>query len=193
MGKSADDWLWAYVDILLVTVFALSAYALLALSSINPRTDQNTVTVSPPGSVAVAIAWPEGPGDVDLWVTGPGQDKATGYSNRSGKLFSLLRDDRGIDGELSPVNMENAFARSTPAGEYIINVHGYSLPLGAVSVFVEVSYGASADAMKLLVATKLDLRQDQERTVVRFTLDNNGQVVPGSAHQVFKKLRSKGK
>jgi hypothetical protein len=168
------------------------ALAVLILPSLNPPV-ASTNAVKPPGSIAIAIAWPDGPADVDLWVSGPGEPIAVGYSNKAGKLFSLLRDDTGVDGDMSPLNMENAFARATPAGEYVVNIHGYSLPFGTTKVYVEVSLGRSADSMKLLVSTELELRYQQERTVIRFKLDERGQVVPGSVNNVFKALRSSRK
>jgi hypothetical protein len=107
-----------------------------------------------------------------------------GYSRKSGAIWALLRDDMGIVNDVSPINCESAFARATPAGEYVINVHGYSLP-GAMSVHIEVSFDGS-----LLVSTNMDLKPRQERTVVRFTLDGQGKIVSGSQSQVFKPLRS---
>lgn len=169
----------------------LAAVIVIVLTQVNPPAVSNPA-IKPPGSIAVSIAWQQGPVDVDLWVTGPGQDKATGYSNRSGKLFSLLRDDLGTAGDTSPVNMENAFARETPAGEFVINVHCYSCS-GLTTVHVEVALGSNADNMHLLVNTDLELRPKQERTVVRFRLDADGRVVPGSVNSVYRELRSAGK
>lgn len=183
----------AFRDILYLIAFMYLLLVVIVLPALNPPADPTTKSVTPPGNMAVSIAWPAGPSDVDLWVHGPNQAQATGYSNRSGKLWSLLRDDLGIDGDLSPINMENAFARSTPAGEYAVNIHGYSLPFGPVKVFVEVSMGAQADRMKTLVSTEIELRNREERTVVRFKLDGNGNVVPGSVNQIFLPLRSSKK
>lgn len=193
MRRASDSWLWAFVDQLLIGSFTFMALAVLILPSLNPPAVANPEATRPPGSIAVAIAWPDGPADVDLWVLAPGEPIAVGYANKSGKVFSLLRDDTGVDGDMSPLNMENAFARATPAGEYVVNIHGYSLPFGTTKVYVEVSLGRSADSMKLLVSTELELRHQQERTVIRFRLDERGQVVSGSVNNVFKALRSSRK
>ncbi len=166
----------------------LTAIIVIVLTQVNPKAKPTEDLAKPPGAIAISIAWPQGATDVDLWVTGPGEEKAVGYSNKAGVLFSLLRDDLGVTNDSGPLNLENAFARDMPAGEYTINIHGYSIPDGTVKVHIEVSLGR--ESMHLLVNTDMDIRQKQERTVVRFSLDDKGRVVPGSVNQVFKPLRS---
>ncbi|MGO4560953.1 hypothetical protein [Mesorhizobium sp. 2RAF21] len=174
-------------DLLMNMLLGLTALVVLVLAQINPAAKSNEET-KPPGNIAVMISWPVGPIDVDLWVTGPGEPVAVGYSNKQGKLWSLLRDDMGTTGDVSPINMENAFARATPAGEYVVNVHGYSLPTGPVPVYVEASLNG-----RLLVKTNIDLQPKQERTVIRFRLDGEGRLIEGSENRVFKPLREVGK
>lgn len=184
-------WLFAFVDVLLVLTFVLSAFAFLVLPQINPPADA-AKSIPPPGNLAISIAWPAGNDDVDLWATGPGQDIATGYSHKAGKLISLLRDDLGITNDASPINAENAFARETPAGEYAINIHGFRLT-GPVMVHVEVALGRSAEAMTLLVSAEILVQPGQEITVIRFRLDGDGNVIRGSENRVFRPLREAGK
>lgn len=160
--------------VLIVLVIALSVAAKAAIEHIEP-----------PGQIAVLVCWPEGSIDVDTWADAPGQDIATGYSAKSGKVWSLLRDDLGTSNDSAVANCESMFARSTPAGEFVINIHGYSLPTGPVTVHVEVALNTS-----LLVNTDLELRAKQERTVVRFSIDHDGRIVPGSVSSVYKPLRS---
>ncbi len=166
----------------------LTAVIVIVLTQVNPKAKPTEENAKPPGAIAVSIAWPAGNIDVDLWVSGPGEKKAVGYSNKAGVLFALLRDDLGVTNDSGPLNLENAFARDLPAGEYVINIHGFSIGAGSVRVHVEVALGR--ESMQLLVNTDLDIRQKQERTIVRFTLDDQGRVVPGSVNQVFKALRS---
>lgn len=174
-------------DLLMNMLLGLTALVVLVLAQINPVV-KSADSAKPPGAIAVSIAWPAGNIDVDLWVTGPGEKKAVGYSNKSGVLFSLLRDDLGVTNDSGPLNLENAFARDLPAGEYIINIHGFSIGTGSIPVHIEVSLGHGS--MQLLVNTDMEIRQKQERTVIRFTLDDQGKVVPGSVNQVYKPLRS---
>lgn len=172
------------------------AFCLLILILILPfiRDPQTPVppTVPPPGNLAVMIAWVPGPIDVDLWLTGPGQDIATGYSHKGGKLISLLRDDRGIINDASPVNVENAFARETPSGEYAINVHCFACS-GPTVVYVEVALGRSAAGMSLVFKGSVEIRPKEERTVIRFRLDGKGNVILGSVNHVYRPLREAGK
>lgn len=170
-------------DLLMNMLLGLTALVVLVLAQINPVAKNNPDTLPPPGNIAVLMCWPAGATDVDLWLGAPG-DKSVGYSRKSGLVWSLLRDDMGTVNDASPVNCESAFARATPAGEYIVNAHGYSLT-ESVNVHVEVSLNGS-----LLVTTDMALKPKQERTIIRFTLDGQGKLVAGSQSQVFKPLRS---
>lgn len=181
-------WLFAYIDLALALVALLFTVQFFLILSVNPKADANPEAMKPPGSIAVLACWPEGPTDIDLWADAPGQNVPTGYSAKSGLVWSLLRDDLGNSLDSSPANCESLFARSTPAGEFVINLHGYSLPKGPVTVRVDVSLNAM-----LLISADVDIRPKQERTVIRFTLDGAGKIIPGSVNQVFKKLRSANK
>jgi hypothetical protein len=161
----------------------LTAVIVIVLTQVNPKA-KDQEALPPPGTIAVQACWPNGPTDVDLWVFGPKDDKAIGYSRKSGPVWSLLFDDMGTVNDDGPTNCEDAFARSTPAGEYIINVHGYSLP-APLAVSVKISLNGS-----LLDKTSLELRPKQERTVLRFKLDGQGKLIDGSENRVFKAIRS---
>lgn len=174
-------------DLLLSMLLRLTALVVFLVMAVNPEAAEDVDKIAPPGSIAVSIAWDQGPGDVDLWVMGPG-DGPTYYKRRAGKLFSLLRDDRGIDGDTSPLNYENAYSRSLEPGEYVINVHGYSIS-GEKRVHVEVAIGKTADQMRVLLSTDVGVRPGQELTVVRFRIGLDGEVVPDSIHRVFKSLK----
>jgi hypothetical protein len=160
---------------------------LATLLLINPPVSDGTTL--PPGNLMVSIAWPEGNDDVDLWVDAPGQAKPVGYSNRGGAVWNLLRDDLGNGADGTPLNYENAYARGLPAGEYIVNLHGYRTA-GSVPVDVEVRIGGVGKSMALVWSGKIAVRNKQEITAVRFRIDAEGRVVPGSATHIFKALRS---
>lgn len=176
-------WLFGHVDLLLSLVSLLLSSLFFVLLSVNPPAKPNPDSLPPPGNIAVLVCWAPGPVDVDLWLGAPG-DKSVGYSRKSGTIWALLRDDMGIVNDVSPINCESAFARATPAGEYVVNIHGYSLP-ETLPVHIEVSLSG-----RLLVSTDMALKPKQERTIIRFTLDAKGDLVPGSQSQVFKPLRS---
>jgi hypothetical protein len=68
----------------------------LMMTVMNPPAKSSEADGVPaPGNVIIEAQWPDKlDADVDLWVQGPG-DRPVGYSNKSGRLFNLLRDDLG--------------------------------------------------------------------------------------------------
>lgn len=169
-----------YVDFLFLLVLA---FVLL----INPPTNDGEVAA--PGNMTVAITWPAGPQDVDLWMRGPGE-RPVGYSNKSGRVHNLLRDDLGVNGDILPANMEHGYSRGVPAGEYVYAAHCYSCGK-PVTVNFEIRKGAPGARQKLLFQGAVTLQPAQERALVRFRLDVNGNVVPGSVSEVAESLRGK--
>jgi hypothetical protein len=181
-------------DVIFLALAGFVAVVLLLLPHLNPPATANEGTPAP-GNVIVELNWPsEIDADVDLWVEAPG-DVPVGYSNKGGTIFNLLRDDLGKQADVTDINYEVSYSRGVPAGEYIVNVHLYrdmsgQLPLPATVV---VSVKASSDvAAKRILSSKVTLtHQGQETTVFRFTLDEQGQLVPGSVYDLPKPLRSK--
>ncbi|MDW9650772.1 hypothetical protein GOB33_22050 [Sinorhizobium meliloti] len=172
------------IDVLFGFMFALVVYIVILIAQINPPTDPQ---ITPPGNLVASAAWPAGAIDIDLWVSAP-DDKPVGYPNKSGKVFSLLRDDLGTSNDSTSLNYESAFTRGLPDGEYVINIKCFGCA-GKVPVDVSVEVrlvegGAVWTGVVTLVAEK------QERTAIRFRL-RDGKVVAGSASSVFKPL-SKG-
>lgn len=171
-------------DLLMNMLLGLTALVVLVLAQINPIAKQDE-SLPPPGTIAVLACWPPGPIDVDVWVSDPKDTKPVGYSRKSGLVWSLLRDDMGIVNDDSPINCESAFARSTPAGEYVVNIHGYSILGPSVPVHVEVALNGA-----FLTKADMELRPKQERTVIRFKLDGQGNLVHGSENKVYKPVRA---
>lgn len=170
-------------DLLMNMLLGLTALVVLVLAQINPIA-KNQEALPPPGTIAVLACWPPGATDVDVWVSDPKDTKPVGYSRKAGLVWALLRDDMGIVNDDSPINCESAFARSTPAGEYVVNIHGYSLQ-APLTVHVEVALNGA-----FLTKADMELRAKQERTVIRFKLDGQGNLIPGSENKVFKAVRS---
>lgn len=181
-------------DVIFLALAGFVAVVLLLLPHLNPPATANEGTPAP-GNVIVELNWPSQiDADVDLWVEAPG-DVPVGYSNKGGTIFNLLRDDLGKQADVTDINYEVSYSRGVPAGEYIVNVHLYrdmsgQLPLPATVV---VSVKASSDvAAKRILSSKVTLtHQGQETTVFRFTLDDQGNLVPGSVYDLPKPLRSK--
>ena len=177
-----------YRDILLGMNLMLSVVLGLVLMSINPPA-VSADDAKQPGQMVISAGWQEGPIDVDLWVKGPSDDLAVGYSNRGGKLFNLLRDDLGLDGDGLPLNYENVYSRGLPAGEYTVNLHLYS-GQGPGPGGLEIRFGPVGDQTRLFLKKRVVLAaKGQEVTVVNFSLDAKGAVVPGSVNEVYRPLR----
>jgi hypothetical protein len=191
----------SFRDVLMVYLlgFVFIIWAMLAF--LNPPSNEQFA--EPPGNLAVYIEWDEGDIDVDLWVTGPGEPTPVGYSNKSGVLWNLLRDDLGLRPDMTPSNFENAYTRGLIPGEYIINVHCYkcqgeNLP---VHVSVEVSVkrddtsgmmidGRKPKVIDILATTQLKMLYDkQEKTAIRFRLTEEGDIVPGSMNNVYRRIK----
>jgi hypothetical protein len=183
-----------FQDKLFLLMMGFAAMVFMMLPHLNPpATDDQS---EPPGNVIVAIEWPPGNTDVDLWVTGPGEIVPVGYSNKSGLLWNLLRDDLGTSPDATPSNYENAYTRGVLPGEYIVNVHCYRCPILPVPVDVEISIqkeGANGakEPMKIIATTKVTLHEDHEElTAIRFELTKGGELVPGSMNHVYRELRA---
>jgi hypothetical protein len=178
-------------DFTLLMVLGFVSMVVWLLPYVNPPKTESDA--EPPGNVVVAITWPAGNTDIDLWVYGPGELNPVGYSNKGGVLFNLLRDDLGDMPDATPLNYENAYTRGVPAGEYIVNVHCYRCPIVPQKVHVEVSIndGKPGKGMRSITTTALALRANgEERTALRFKLDDKGGLVPDSLNAVFRPLRS---
>ncbi len=180
-------------DVIMLALLGFVTIVILLLPHLNPPVEANQPSY-PPGNVIVELRWPDDlDADVDLWVEAPG-DMPVGYSNKGGRIFNLLRDDLGHTNDATKLNYEVAYSRGIPAGEYTVNLHLYrsksrQLPIPAV---IAVSIKPDRDAALLpIVRVEVDLvRVGQEVTVVRFSLDASGRLVPGSIHDLPRELRS---
>lgn len=183
-------------DLITLALAGFVACIVVLLPHINPaKAKLRTESTEPPGNVVIEIRWPDSlDADVDLWVQGPG-DVPVGYSNKSGRLFNLLRDDLGHRSDLSGLNYEVAYSRGIVAGEYVVNLHLYrdqsgSLPI-PVTVVASVKPSAGESTRQLLATTIALEREGEERTAFRFRLDAHGNLVPGSVHDLPIALRAR--
>ncbi len=178
--------------------------AVMALPFVQPlqkKPDAKTEEVKSAGDMMVEIHWPDKVDiDIDLWVKSPDDERPVGYSNRAGKTFNLLRDDLGKSNDTTDRNFEMAYARGLPEGEYVINLHYFAdrEPGGIHEVPVDVVISTKnngpdklAGGMKQIIIRKAVLRVlGEEITVVRFTLDKNGELVKDSVNDFYQELRS---
>lgn len=150
--------------------------------------------VNPAGNIMVEIRWPDKMDvDVDLWVQSPEDIRPVGYSNRGGKIFNLLRDDRGNVEDPTELNYEVAYGRGLPVGEYTVNIHLYSNrhDVAEIPVTVVLSIQKEGDTqMHPVITRRAYLRVNgDEVTVMRFVTEKDGYVDPKSINDLFKSLR----
>jgi hypothetical protein len=181
-------------DVIMLALAGFVAMVVLLLPHLNPIGEAEKENTSPPGNVIVELSWPEElDADIDLWVEAPG-DRPVGYSNKGGSIFNLLRDDLGKRSDITGMNYEVSYSRGIPDGEYTVNVHLYrnKARVSPIPVTVVTSIKKTpSSTTRQLLASKIELvREGQELTVYRFKLESEGNLVPGSVHNLHRKLRA---
>ncbi len=192
-----DDNSTVFRDTVTIIAVVFICLFIIALPHINPKAKKDDNITEPAGNVIVNITWQDQiDADVDLWVKGPGDQHAVGYSNKNGVTFNLLRDDLGLIGDSTLLNYENAYTRGIKEGEYAVNVHMYSNRSSVWPIKVRIVVSVVTDvkgksASKEIVATDVELHRDgEERTAIRFRLKSNGDLVQGSLNTLHLPLRS---
>lgn len=178
-------------DFMLILVMGFIAMIVWLLPFIHDPAEENKA--DPPGTLAIAITWPPGDCDLDLWSLGPSEIRPVGYSNLGGTLFNLLRDDLGAMPDALGLNFEHAYSRGIVPGEYVFTAHAYRCPILPQTVKAEVTItdAKGQKQTRPLVTTSITLtRKGEEKTIIRFKLDADGKIVPNSMNQVPRKLRS---
>ena len=180
-------------DVIMLALAGFVAIVLLLLPHLNPPTKEDQDRPNP-GNLIVELRWPdELDADVDLWVQAVNH-QPVGYSNKGGRVFNLLRDDLGLQGDFSDLNYEVSFSRGVPAGNYAINVHLYRNKAGTYPVPVSIAVSLKRtpqDSARELLSKRLELlHEGQETTAFRFEIDERARLVPGSVHDMPKALRS---
>jgi hypothetical protein len=89
-----EETLTVWLDTALLMLGGFVLMSVLMMAVVNPPTrSSESDNVQAPGNVIVEAQWADKlDADVDLWVQAPG-DVPVGYSNKSGQIFNLLRDD----------------------------------------------------------------------------------------------------
>lgn len=179
-------------DVILLALIGFVAMVVLLLPHLHAKLEASERAAPAGGNVIVEIHWPDGiDTDVDLWVQAPG-DVAVGFANADGRVFNLLRDDLGKMGDATPYNYELSYSRGQPAGEYTVNVHLYRNLARVYPVPVKVTVSARREedksARQILATDVLLERPNEELTALRFVLDAEGKLAPGSVNSVYRSL-----
>lgn len=185
--------LFAWNDLLLSLLACLLVAAFLI--SVQQKQETPKETDRSAGNVSVFIFWPEGDTDIDTHLRSPDGEHVF-FSHRAGHIWNLLRDDLGNTNDATLRNFENAYARGLPPGEYIVNVHCFrNNAKFPVKIDGELRIQGDLDktsAVTFNAHATLD-RVGDEATLFRFSIDNDGNLVPGSVNSQFVRLAGEDK
>ena len=173
-----------FYDMLFNMLIAFVFCFVIAILAFNPQA-RKAGDVPAKAEFMVTVSWPDGnPNDVDAWVMEPG-GKTLWFRQRDAGLLHLDRDDRGakyssvlVNGRefSSPIRQEIVTLRGIVPGEYVVNAHYYdSGDQQPVDVSVAV-VKINPQAEIVFTGTQQIPRKGDERTLIRFTLDEAGGV-----------------
>jgi hypothetical protein len=192
-----DDAETVFRDMILLTLGALFVVVALMFPYLSPKAKQSDqASAEPPGSVMVELGWPDDlDADVDLWVQAPG-DVPVGYSNKSGMIFNLVRDDLGKGGDPNSLNYEVSYGRGRSPGEYVVNAMLYRSrdEKYPVNARIKVSHQNQQGEVRQVLQSNVELTfEGQETTAFRFRLDEKGEFIADSMNRIHKNLRAAAK
>ena len=198
----------AFIDLLFNTLVGFVFLLILAFVLINPVAKKSDVEIV--AEFIIKITWPtDSVDDIDLWMRDPLGNYA-GFKSKDVGLMSLNRDDLGTsndtvydpDGKRIVVfrNEELITIRGIVPGEYIVNVHWYGdkppitelgqkdYPTVPVETQIEKINPYNVVYAKIVNLTI----KGQEITVIRFTVDEKGNVVEFSdlPYSIVQKVKS---
>jgi len=173
-----------FTDLLFNTLLGFTLLFFIAIIFMNPIAKLGNVNFK--AEYIITVSWPEDqPDDIDLWVQDPYQETVS-YLRKEAGWLNLDRDDRGdlndtvmINGKkvVHPINQEVVTIRGIISGEYIVNLHYYqSMSNKPVKTVVKIE--KVNPVLRLVFIDQMVLNKlDDERTVLRFELDANGEIV----------------
>jgi hypothetical protein len=180
----------ATIDMLLALFVIMLALAVLVQPHKPKAADQS------PGQMKIELRW-VGDNDVDLWALAPGAQAAVGYSHKTDHGMALLRDDLGPSADADSLDYEIASANIIRPGLYVVNAHLFRWRGGPLPVHVKLKVSimpAGSNDWTVVANLSADLAwygtQGQELTLIRFRLDDKGQLVPGSINDLPTPLRA---
>jgi len=187
MRKPSVGFEWSYRDLLFTLLIAFMAMSILALIAVKKEETANSINQ---GNIMVELMWEKNvDADIDLWVQAP-NEASVGYANKSGPTFNLLRDDLGKSFDSESRNQEIAVARGLKSGPYVVNVYYFNSPMmnRSVECIITVTIFKN-NTLRVLTREKVVLHSIRdEATVIRFSLDGEGNLVPNSFNKVFKSI-----
>lgn len=129
------------------------------------------------GSYAVAVKWPRGPNDVDLYVRDP-SGAICYFRDMQVDQMQLEHDDLGTQATAyakGTLNVERTVLRGTTPGQYVVGAHLFSRAVGKAPIPVSVElWDLQGNDRLLKTRTVYVTRMGDERTPFRFTVDAAG-------------------
>ncbi len=179
LARNADP----FIDLLFNCLLGFSFLYLTTLLYINP--EAKLANVDKQAEFIITANWPNHlADDIDLWVRGP-DGRIASYLNQEAGWLHLDRDDRGeindiilVDGKekVYPVNQEIITLRKVHPGEYVVNVYFYHA-ISDNPVPVDIRVDKVNPRFQTVFQNDVELRGvDHELTVVRFSVDGEGNV-----------------
>ena len=174
-----------FYDMLFNMLIAFVFCFVVAMLSFNPAS-RKAGDIPAKAEFIVTVSWPDNnPNDIDSWVQGP-DGNVLWFRQRDAGLLHLDRDDRGaknntviVNGReiTSPIRQEIVTLRGLVPGEFVVNAHYYEsrdkLPVDVSVAVVKVNPQAE---IIYNGTVQIPVKGD-ERTLVRFTLDETGRVL----------------
>lgn len=181
-----------FIDLLFNCLLGFVFLFLVALLYLNPEAEK--ANIEKKAEYIISATWPELlKDDIDLWVMGP-DEQIVSYLKRDAGWLHLDRDDRGvvndtivINGEetVNPINQEIVTIRKKQYGEYIVNLFFYesdaktnsiSGPKAETPIPIDVRIDRVNPKFERIFDESVIMKGvDHERTVVRFTVNPDGQ------------------
>lgn len=170
-----------FTDLLFNALLGFVFMFLIAIMLLNPPA--KTGIIDPKAEFIINVSWEDmREDDADTWVEAP-TGEILWFRNTEVGLMHLDRDDRGsatdmitFDGasHINPLNQEIVTIRGYVPGEYVVNVHYYnSVTQQPLPVTVKVSK-VNPRLEVVYYGTVTLPRTGNERTAVRFTVDEQG-------------------
>ncbi len=182
-----------FTDLLFNILLGFTLLFFISIIFMNPIASLGNINYK--AEYIITASWPEDqPDDIDLWVQDPYRETVS-YLQKEAGWLNLDRDDRGdlndtvmINGKkvVHPINQEVVTIRGIISGEYVVNLHYYET-LSNTPVKIVIKIEKVNPVLKLVYIDQLVLdKVDDEKTVLRFELDANGDIV--SINQLSKIL-----
>ncbi len=182
-----------FIDLLFNALLGFTFLFLVSVMFVNPEARRGRVDLK--AEYIISVTWPDQlADDIDIWVQDP-IGETVSYLRKDAGWLHLDRDDRGevndtiiVDGRelVYPINQEVVTIRGIIPGEYTVNLYYYAAAQAApVEALVKVEK-VNPTLQTVYVRRLLLHKQDEETTVVRFSLD--GQAKIGGINQLYKRL-----